>query len=140
MVIERRALEGREVDHERLWLSIALAGAALGILWIASGHDELPRLICPFRHVTGVPCIGCGGTRALVALAHGDLGDAFFWNPLVTVGAIGSLLWLGYATLVITFGAPRFRVRLEAHDRLPIRIVVSGALVANWIFLILQGR
>ena len=90
MVIERRPLAGREVDHERLWLSVALAGAALVVLWVAAGHEELPRLICPFRHLTGIPCFTCGGTRALLALTRGDVQAAFLWNPLVAVSAIAA--------------------------------------------------
>ncbi|MEE7546746.1 DUF2752 domain-containing protein [Xanthomonas sp. Kuri4-1] len=35
-----------------------------------------------FYAVTGHYCIGCGLTRALHALVHGDLGRAFSMNPL----------------------------------------------------------
>ncbi len=94
MVIERRPLAGREVDHERLWLSVALAGAALVVLWVAAGHEELPHVICPFRHLTGIPCVTCGGTRAVLALTRGEVQAAFLWNPLVAVFAIAALVWL----------------------------------------------
>ena len=140
MVIERRALAAREVDHERLWLSVALAGAALVVLWVASGHEELPPLICPFRHLTGIPCVGCGGTRALLALARGEVQAAFFWNPLVALTAIGALAWLLYAAVVTLLSAPRLRVRLAARDRFLFRTAAWAVLVGNWMFLILQGR
>jgi hypothetical protein len=140
MVIERRALAAREVDHERLWLSVALAGAALVVLWVAAGHEELPRVLCPFRHLTGVPCVACGGTRALLALTRGELQAAFFWNPLVAVSAIAALAWLAYAAVVTLLRAPRLRVRLGARDRFLFRTAAWTALVGNWMFLILQGR
>jgi hypothetical protein len=140
MVIERRALAAREVDHERLWLSVALAGAALVVLWVAAGHEELPRVLCPFRHLTGVPCVACGGTRALLALTRGELQAAFFWNPLVAVSAIAALAWLAYAAVVTLLRAPRLRVRLGARDRFLFRAAAWTALVGNWMFLILQGR
>ena len=37
---------------------------------------------CPIRLVTGVSCAGCGMTRALHALAHGEVLRAFSMNPL----------------------------------------------------------
>jgi Protein of unknown function (DUF2752) len=140
MVIERRSLAAREVDHERLWLSVALAGAALVVLWVASGHEELPRVICPFRHLTGIPCFACGGTRALLSLARGEVQAAFIWNPLVAVSALAGLAWLLYAAVVTVLRAPRLRVRLGTRDRFLFRAAAWTVLVGNWMFLILQGR
>lgn len=140
MVIERRALAAREVDHERLWLSVALAGAALVVLWMASGHEELPPVLCPFRHITGVPCVACGGTRAILALTRGDLHAAFVWNPLVAVSALAALAWLLYAAVVTVLSAPRLRVRLGTRDRFLVRAAAWTALTGNWVFLILAGR
>jgi hypothetical protein len=140
MVIEHRRLADREVDHERLWLSLALAGAAILWVWFASGHDELPRLLCPFREITGIPCVGCGGTRAMLALARGDLQAAFSWNPLVASAAIAGVAWLLYAAIVTALRAPRFRVRLGDRDRLLFRTAAWTAIASNWLFLILHGR
>jgi ascorbate-specific PTS system EIIC-type component UlaA len=140
MVFERRPLAGREVDHERLWLSVALAGAALVVLWVAAGHEELPRVICPFRHLTGIPCFTCGGTRAVLALTRGDVRAAFLWNPLVAISAIAALAWLVYAAIVTTLRAPRLRVRLAERDRFVFRAAAWTAITGNWVFLILQGR
>lgn len=140
MVIERRPLTGREVDHERLWLSVALAGAALVVLWLASGHEELPRLMCPFRHLTGIPCFTCGGTRAVLALTRGDVQAAFVWNPLVAASALAASVWLFYAAVVTALRAPRLRVRLAERDRLLFRAAAWTAIASNWVFLILAGR
>ena len=40
---------------------------------------ELP--LCGFRHLTGVPCPLCGGTRACAALADGNFFAAWQLNP-----------------------------------------------------------
>lgn len=40
---------------------------------------------CPLASVFGVPCPGCGLTRATLALAHGDLKHALELHPLVLV-------------------------------------------------------
>src|SRR4051812_42162582 len=40
---------------------------------------------CPLAGVLGVPCPGCGLTRATLALCHGDLKHALELHPLVLV-------------------------------------------------------
>ncbi|MPY86322.1 MAG: DUF2752 domain-containing protein [Luteitalea sp.] len=40
---------------------------------------------CPFFALTGFLCPGCGTTRALHALLHGHLTEAFALNPLLFV-------------------------------------------------------
>lgn len=37
---------------------------------------------CPFLYVFGVPCPGCGMTRALFALLRLDVAEAFYYHPL----------------------------------------------------------
>jgi hypothetical protein len=57
---------------------LALGGAsALLIL------SQLP--FCPMAGVLGVPCPGCGLTRATLAALHGDLRGAFRLHPLVFI-------------------------------------------------------
>ncbi len=48
---------------------------------------------CPFHAVTGLFCPGCGSTRTLHALLHGDLMQALAMNPLLVV-AIPLLAWM----------------------------------------------
>ncbi len=36
---------------------------------------------CMFYEGTGLYCLGCGGTRSMMALLHGDIGRAFHNNP-----------------------------------------------------------
>jgi hypothetical protein len=40
---------------------------------------------CPLRELTGLDCPGCGGTRALHALTHGDIGTALDHNVVIAV-------------------------------------------------------
>ena len=41
---------------------------------------------CPFRALTGFACPGCGATRALHQLLHGNVNAAFKLNPLFLIG------------------------------------------------------
>lgn len=40
---------------------------------------------CPIRYVTGIPCPGCGMSRAAFALLHLDFAGAFAAHPMVFV-------------------------------------------------------
>ena len=38
---------------------------------------------CPIRFITGIPCLGCGMTRALTAILRFDFYQAFQYHPLI---------------------------------------------------------
>lgn len=40
---------------------------------------------CPFRFFIGIPCPGCGMTRALVSLLRLDFDAAFHYHPLIFI-------------------------------------------------------
>ena len=40
---------------------------------------------CPIRYLTGLYCPGCGSLRAMHALLHGELAQAWAMNPLMIV-------------------------------------------------------
>jgi hypothetical protein len=57
-------------------------GALIPPAWASAGPP-----LCPFRLLTGLPCPGCGLTRSLVSLLHGDLSAAVLFHPLGPVAA-----------------------------------------------------
>ena len=78
-----------------LWLGAGAAGAAL---FFAAGWVGLPSgagyTICAFRRITGIPCPGCGLTRAMAALARGELLLALHFHPFAPlVLAEAAALW-----------------------------------------------
>jgi hypothetical protein len=119
--------------------AVALAAAAAHFQ-LASGTlpFHLP-LFCPFRQLSGLPCPTCGATRALAALAHGDLPAALSFNPLV---AIASLLLVAAGLLSLASRALRVGIPVPrpgpARQRL-LRASAAGLILANWAYLILKG-
>ncbi len=91
---------------------------------------------CPFRALTGIPCLTCGSTRALLDLARFDVVGAFSWNPLAAAAGIllvvGGLAALGAALAGRGVEAPRPTSALRA--------ALALALAANWVFLVAAGR
>ena len=64
--------------HRWSSLGILLAVAALigGTAMVPWGGE------CGFRYFSGAPCPGCGMTRAMGALFHGDPVGSLRWHPL----------------------------------------------------------
>ncbi len=79
--VERLAGDSKLVDRgaiRRAFTLLALGGA-IAVL-TATGVP-----LCPMAGVLGVPCPGCGLTRATLALLHGDFATALHFHPLVFV-------------------------------------------------------
>ena len=61
-----------------LWLKL-LVMALCGCLLIAWAALALP---CPIRFLTGIPCPGCGMSRAWLAVLQLDIAAAFSYHPM----------------------------------------------------------
>lgn len=49
---------------------------------------------CPWRNLTGIPCPGCGMSRAWMAAFRMDFGAAFAYHPMFwCVPVFGWLFW-----------------------------------------------
>lgn len=65
------------------------------IIFIAvSGIILLVFYHCPFLFFFGIPCPGCGMTRALMAAARLDFKAAFYYHPLFFVVIIAAVYML----------------------------------------------
>ncbi len=118
--------------------------AAFGLLVAAllpRGWVEAGPSFCPFRMTTGLPCPGCGLTRSVVALAHGDLGGSLYFHPL---GLLVVLALLAVAVVELAVAARRLRTGqtnglpstaglLDRAARGPLPWVVIAALMVVWV-------
>ena len=81
---------------------VGLPVAALAVaVWDPERNGGPP--LCPFRGLTGVPCPGCGLTRAAGALLRGRFTDALHVHPLIPFVAAQVLV----AWLLLAFARPR---------------------------------
>jgi hypothetical protein len=138
MTVATARLPRDEIDHELIWGWVALGSAVLGAFLIA--RIGLPPIVCPFRALTGLPCLTCGATRAFAALIRGDVTASVRLNPLVPIGAACAIVYVPYALVVAHANLPRVRVHLTSADWVLIRIVVSVVVVSVWTYLIVDGR
>jgi Protein of unknown function (DUF2752) len=81
-----------------LWTLAGLAGlAALLILHAWVPLPGAQNSVCLFRRLTGIPCPGCGMTRAMAHLAKGEWAaaarDHLLAFPLAAEVAVAWLAW-----------------------------------------------
>jgi hypothetical protein len=121
---------------------VALFALGLGLLGLAGAAFHLDRLgfpLCMFKATTGLPCFTCGGTRALVSLAHLDLPGAVAMNPLVALGLIALVPW-GIADAVLALRGRALVLEVGPTLGRLLRIGAVPLLLANWAYLIAVGR
>jgi hypothetical protein len=87
-------------------------------------------LLCPFRWITGIICPGCGSTRALHQLLHGNLAAAFLLNPLFVV-ALPFLIW-GF----LRYSKNAFQQKIPNRNALAPKYLylIFIVVVSFWIF------
>jgi hypothetical protein len=67
-------------------------GAAMLYAFPPSQYDFYPR--CPFYTYAHFLCPGCGATRALYEMLHGNVAGAWHYNAFLTVLAPLTALWI----------------------------------------------
>ncbi len=107
-------------------VAAAVAAVTAAVAFLYYEHDPASPVApkCLFRLISGYDCPGCGSQRALHALLHGRLAEAWGFNPYVFFAAPA-----GAAFVVIEAG----RARWPRLHRAVIAAVLA-ATVAWWIF------
>jgi hypothetical protein len=92
---------------------------------------------CVFKGLTGVPCLTCGSTRAVVRLSHGDILPAFGLNPLTTLCLISAVLYFIYSLMSVVFDLPRISFLLTDQEKNVMRAGAVILLLVQWVYLII---
>ncbi|MEN9206789.1 MAG: DUF2752 domain-containing protein [Gloeomargarita sp. GMQP_bins_120] len=69
------------------WIGLGMLWSPVVAAFFYNRGWQIPGLVCPLYHVTGIPCPSCGLTRSFMALARGDILQA------VRFHAFGPLLF-----------------------------------------------
>ena len=101
---------------------------------------QLPFTTCLFKRMTGLPCVTCGGTRALARLVALDFSGAFAMNPLVTVGLLSVLPWAAADLWLWWRQRGALSVEIVPAARTFLFWAAIGAGLGNWAWLLWAGR
>ena len=115
-------MEGFRKIVGRIWKDIR---AYWGFALLFAAYDILMHVVfdafCPLVIVTGLPCPGCGMTRAIFFFATGQFARGWQMNPL-------GILWL---LLAVWFGVMRYGLGKKAKGVLQ----AGGVLVCLMVLL-----
>ncbi len=68
---------------KRILASILIISVGIPSIFL---YEVIPlKIPCLFEEITGYYCPGCGITRMIFALLHGDIKQAFAYNSLVMI-------------------------------------------------------
>lgn len=129
--IRRPAFPG-EFNHELVW-PLAFIGVLTGAwVWFQTGL-KLPD--CWFFHITGFPCLGCGGTRCARQLTELHLTQAFLFHPGFTLLMLLGLVWSVYSAYFWVSGRGlRWRVVMDEAGETQLRWIFGGLLLLHWLW------
>lgn len=104
-------------SHLRIKLIILGAYVCLLLLWVFMGWP------CLFRAITGIPCIGCGLSRAWLAALQFDLASAFRYHPM---------FWSIPVLILLAFFDGKL-LRKELWNRILLIVLTAGLAVCYLI-------
>jgi hypothetical protein len=93
--------------------AVGVCAAGLAFVYLVDPNPaDNPYPRCLMKVATGIDCPGCGGTRALHSLLHGDIGGAADHNIIVFPAVVLTLyiaVRFALQQFDITLPAPRLR-------------------------------
>jgi Protein of unknown function (DUF2752) len=123
------AVLGPVLAQRGLAAGLALACAAQ----VALTALGLPGWPCPFRQATGLPCPGCGLSRAVAALMRGDWGQAMASHAFAPLAAAAAVA-LAVAALLPGDARRRLAAGVEAVERKTgLSLVLGAGTVLYWL-------
>ena len=87
---------------------------------------------CPFKLLTGLDCPACGNQRALHSILHGEISEAFHYNPFF-------ILSLPYLVLLVVSCRTKSGILVKIRGFVQSRIVVSVYVIAICCWWVLRN-
>lgn len=113
-------------------LLLGLGAIVVAVVLACFGPNAAGSILppCPFRMLTGWLCPGCGSTRALHALLHGDLVRAVSMNPLLVI-ASPMLAWMALNAAGANPPGHRLLVPWLANPKLWLAVLLGYGVLHN---------
>lgn len=110
------------------WLLLLAVGVfCAGAYFLPFGWRRFP---CIVHKWTGYYCMGCGGTRACVALLRGQIVKSFLYHPVVPYAA-AVYLWFMVSHTIEYLSKGRIPIGMRYTDKY--LYVALGIILVQWI-------
>jgi hypothetical protein len=110
---------------------LVLTGALA--LHIALGSLGLPGWECPLFRLTGVPCPGCGLTRACILLMRGELQASLKFHAFAPIFVVLIAMLIICTVLPRAVTAPLINKAETLERQTGITIIILGGLILYWL-------
>lgn len=108
--------------------------ATLQLILFSAG---LPGWPCPVLHLFGVPCPGCGLTRAITLLVHGDLQASFSFHAFAPV-FLGGIVIAGLSGVLPEKARGPVIDTVETFERRTgVTVLILIGLILYWLLRLL---
>lgn len=109
---------------------------ALIIKGIAVRYNINMLTECQFRHLTGLYCPGCGGTRAFIYLIHGNIPKSILYHPLVIYAVIlTAFFYMSQTFRFLTHGMVKGMHLKYIYLYIALFLVVVNFIIKNIILI-----
>ena len=89
-------------------------------------------VLCPWRLLTGYPCPGCGGIRAMGAISTGQFEQAWLLNPIAFLVCGVVLVWAVRITPLVEFSRKSLTL-FRSQSLLRQVMILSLSYALAWI-------
>ncbi|MBA4417357.1 MAG: hypothetical protein C0392_05545 [Syntrophus sp. (in: bacteria)] len=95
-----------------------------------------PFSLCIFKNLFGIPCGGCGMTRAFFFLGHGNIAQAIMLNPCSpVVFVLAIMFWINCMASFIT--RKIVRIHLTVQGRIFAYALSAVMMIMVWCYNLL---
>ncbi|HWN11218.1 MAG TPA: DUF2752 domain-containing protein [Pyrinomonadaceae bacterium] len=94
---------------------------------------HLPLWECPFFKVTGLPCPGCGLTRACLMLLQGDVHGAVRFHAFAPIFIILISMMMLATVLPKTVAEPFIQKAETLERKTGITLIILSGLILYWL-------
>ncbi len=116
--------------RDRKLALVVLAVGAVLVGLFAFGISAWP---CPVLHATGIPCPGCGLTRATLFLLHGDIRASLTYHAFAPFFLLGAVVVMVAGLLPEKLRSPILGKLEDFERRTGVLYVLSIALILYWL-------
>ncbi len=140
--LQKESIKESDISFSRSCYYICMAVIGYSIVgYLILRHFHIDPMVlfppCGFYDATGYYCMGCGGTRAVLALFRGDFVQSFCYHPLVIVVIAFLLIFLPSQTLnILTRNRFQGLMLKPVHLYLWVGITLLQWFVKNAIYVV----